>query len=161
MLNKTRIAALLQRFPILARLLVLTYRLTRSRYTAGVNGVLLNAEGKILLVKHVYHPKHPWGLPGGWVDRMEEPADTVVREFREEMGLEIVIVRPILIQKGQFWGSHLDMAFWVKVGSENAPIRLSPELLAYDWFAADALPPLKHFDRRVIESALAQQIMVG
>lgn len=156
---KHRVAAFLQRFPVVARLIVFLYRLTRSRYTAGVNGVLLDEAGRILLVKHVFHPKHPWGLPGGWVDRMEEPADTVVREFREELNLSIAIIRPIMIQKGQFWGSHLDIAFWVNICSENPQISLSEELLAYDWFALEALPPLKVFDRQVIESAIAQQII--
>src|SRR5215475_7033205 len=46
---------------------------------------LVEREGKILLVRHSYVPG--WLLPGGGVGRGEPPADAVVRELREEIGL--------------------------------------------------------------------------
>ena len=39
------------------------------------------------MVKPVY--RKGWSLPGGLIDRGESPADAVVREFMEELGLRI------------------------------------------------------------------------
>ncbi len=111
MWNKIHLARFLRRYPWLAKCLVLAYRQTRSRYTAGAVGVLIDSHHRLLLVEHVYHPRHPWGFAGGWVNRMEEPALTVVREFQEELGLSVRVIRPIWVQKSQYWGAHLDVAF--------------------------------------------------
>jgi 8-oxo-dGTP pyrophosphatase MutT (NUDIX family) len=50
-------------------------------------GVLAMVEqaGKVLLVRHSY--KTGWMLPGGAVGRGEPPAEAVLRELREEIGL--------------------------------------------------------------------------
>lgn len=149
MLNKHRVAATFRRYPSLSRLIVHLYRFTRPRYTVGASGVLLNAEGRILLVKHVFHPINPWGLPGGWVDRLENPSDTVCREMREELGLEVSVSRPLFVQKGQFWGTHLDLAFLVHC-TRVEHIQLSAELTDYGWFALDGVPPLNDFHGAVV-----------
>src|SRR5512142_3171956 len=41
--------------------------------------------GKVVLVRHSY--KSGWMLPGGAVGRGEPPADAVIRELQEEIGL--------------------------------------------------------------------------
>ena len=51
----------------------------------GVNAVVEGADGRVLLVRHTYMPH--WHLPGGGVDPGEPPADAIVRELREEIGL--------------------------------------------------------------------------
>jgi len=147
---KQQFARLLQRFPFLAGWIVRLYRLTQPRYTAGVNGVLLDDAGRVLLVEHVYHPRHPWGLPGGWMGRGENPAEALVREFLEETALRVSVVRPLVIQNGHFWGSHLDIAFLLQSHTPLDQIRLSSELTAYGWYALDALPPLNGFNLVVL-----------
>lgn len=46
-------------------------------------------DGAVLLVRCSDHADFPglWSLPGGGVDHGEHPLDTVVREFREALGL--------------------------------------------------------------------------
>ena len=46
---------------------------------------LVEQAGKVLLVRHSY--KGGWMLPGGAVERGEPPADAVLRELKEEIGL--------------------------------------------------------------------------
>ena len=50
----------------------------------GVIGIVEQA-GKVVLVRHSYKPG--WMLPGGAVRRGEPPAEAIIREMREEIGL--------------------------------------------------------------------------
>jgi RimJ/RimL family protein N-acetyltransferase len=54
---------------------------------AIAQGVLRNAAGEALLCELTY--KAEWDLPGGVVDPAESPAQCLVREVREELGLEV------------------------------------------------------------------------
>ena len=51
----------------------------------GVNAIVLDKNGRVVMVRHSYMPG--LHLPGGGVDRGEPPEDAVLRELREEIGL--------------------------------------------------------------------------
>lgn len=56
---------------------------------ATVGAIIKNDEGKILLTKRNIEPfKGQWCLPGGHIDENEEALDAVIREAKEETGLE-------------------------------------------------------------------------
>ena len=62
-----------------------------------VIGVVRNSEGHFLLGKR-HQPEIPeingkWNLLGGKVDFGERPEEAIVREIREESGLEVTVVR--------------------------------------------------------------------
>ena len=59
-------------------------RLTRGK-TLGVRAVAVDAQGRVLMVRHTYLAG--WWLPGGGVDRGETTQAAVVRELHEEAGL--------------------------------------------------------------------------
>jgi RimJ/RimL family protein N-acetyltransferase/ADP-ribose pyrophosphatase YjhB (NUDIX family) len=54
---------------------------------AIAQGVLRNPDGRVLLCELTY--KGEWDLPGGVVDPTESPSECLVREVREELGLEV------------------------------------------------------------------------
>ncbi len=152
---KHRLAEAIRRLPWLATILVSALRWTRARYTAGVVGVVLNERDEVLLVKHVFHPSAPWGLPGGWMERDEAPSETLQRELREEIGLEVSILEPLLILPGEH-RHHLDMAFLCR--AHNAVQHLSTELLDYRWAGRDELPPLPPFHRAAAVAGWSRRI---
>jgi RimJ/RimL family protein N-acetyltransferase/ADP-ribose pyrophosphatase YjhB (NUDIX family) len=54
---------------------------------AIAQGVMRNGEGQVLLCELTY--KNEWDLPGGVVDPLESPFECLVREVREELGVEV------------------------------------------------------------------------
>jgi mutator protein MutT len=67
----------------------LVKRLYPKQPIVGV-GALLICDGKILLEKRKNEPgKGKWSIPGGLVELGEDVEQTVVREVKEETGLEV------------------------------------------------------------------------
>lgn len=62
-----------------------------SYFLLGVKIVLLNPKGEILLLRRSdkVSRAHGWDLPGGGVDKGENPYDSAIRELFEETGITI------------------------------------------------------------------------
>ncbi len=121
----------------------------QANYTLGVVAVIFDDNGCVLLVEHAYHPRFPWGLPGGWVGEDEAPQAAIQRELSEEIKLDARVIEVTHISKTA--PNHVDMAFLCSIES---PIgTLSHELLDYKWVDPDQLPEIRPFHRRSIELA--------
>jgi ADP-ribose pyrophosphatase YjhB (NUDIX family) len=108
--------------------------------TLGVRGVALDAEGRVLLVKHSYTPG--WHFPGGGVEPGETCEHALIREMAEEACVE---VEAPLALHGLFHNVNMTprdhVAVYVarrfRVTGERKPDR---EILAARFFSLDALP---------------------
>src|SRR5919202_1801411 len=69
--------------------------LWEPRFTVTAGACVLDAEGRVLLLKHAFRAGSGWGLPGGFIERGEQPEDALRRELREEVGLEIAEARVV------------------------------------------------------------------
>ncbi len=72
--------------------------LFNTHFVVGAAAVVHDGNGRILIARHTYRVGPPWGLPGGWVRRGEDPADAVVREVREETAFEVEIITLLTVR---------------------------------------------------------------
>jgi 8-oxo-dGTP diphosphatase len=69
-----------------------TLREFPDRPIVGVGAVVLDAEGRVLLVKRAHEPlKGEWSLPGGGVEVGEALEAAIAREILEETGVSVVV----------------------------------------------------------------------
>lgn len=145
-----RLSYMLRRNPWIMAFAYRLWRRLQTKYTVGVVGVIFNEQHRILLVEHVFHPKVPWGLPGGWINHRENPQNALKREIHEELQLSVEIGNILLAEF--HYGNHLDLAYLCLPTSEIG--QLSYELLEYQWFDAEELPRLHKFHWNAIQQAL-------
>ena len=65
------------------------------KHIVGVGGIVENDRGEILLVKHRDHKA--WAFPGGQVDNGENLTDALIREIKEESGINVHVVKLIAV----------------------------------------------------------------
>ena len=63
--------------------------LINAKFVVGTSVVIQNQQGEILLFNHTYRKEHPWGFPGGYVMRGENPDQAIKRELAEESGFKV------------------------------------------------------------------------
>lgn len=129
-------------------------RMSQPTFTASAGAVVLNRDDEVLLLHHILRPGSGWGIPGGFLDRGEQPEDAIRREIREETGLELTDVRPI---KTHTIERHIEFVYAAR--SDGEARVLSREITELGWFRPTNLPdglPLAH--ARLIESVLRREI---
>lgn len=104
----------------------------------GAHGVVRNDAGKLLAVKPIFPPRR-WSLPGGKVGKRETPHAAVVREVREETGLDVTMDRCLLVDAHRSRTTDFIFAC-TAIGGELRP---QPEEIAeVRWVSATDLPEL-------------------
>ncbi|RMG77468.1 MAG: NUDIX hydrolase [Chloroflexi bacterium] len=149
------LAPWLYRFPWLIAIPYRIWAFFQAKHTVGAVGVIFNPNGQVLLVKHVFHPKYPWGLPGGWVGFKENPSETVRREIEEEIGLNVIPTIILLVDTPH--ARHLDIAYLCEPSSNLEIKQLSFELIDYGWFEVTDLPCLLRFHYEAIQKAVGMR----
>lgn len=57
--------------------------------------IILDPQGRLLLMHRHTPERTQWETPGGTIDPGEEPEFTAVRELKEELGVDVEIVREL------------------------------------------------------------------
>lgn len=60
-----------------------------------IRGLVLDADNKILLVKE--STDNRWSLPGGWADVGYSPKETIIKEIKEETGLDAEVMQLLAV----------------------------------------------------------------
>ena len=126
---------------------IILSRIIRPLFQVFAAAVIFNEEHKVLLVKMTYQRIHPWGLPGGSLEYSETPEDGVIREVREETGLEVEVEKLLLVKTGS--PDKVGLYYLCKIKAGN--FQPSDEVSEYGYFSMADLPNVRPFDVRLID----------
>jgi 8-oxo-dGTP pyrophosphatase MutT (NUDIX family) len=124
---------------IIGKVLQRYWRLSRG-LTLGAQGAVIDADGRILLIRHTYHPG--WHFPGGGVERMETAEAALARELDEEAGVT-------LTGKAELFGIYANFRLFpndhvavyvVRDWHQTHAPKPNYEIAEHAMFARDALP---------------------
>ena len=107
-----------------------------AKFAAGVTAVVHNERGEVLLLEHAFRRRYPWALPGGWMGRHERPEIAVLREVKEETGLDVEVER--LLTARTFPSPRLDVVYVCRL--TGGSIRGSGETPRWKWCADGDYP---------------------
>ena len=101
-----------------------------------VGALIFNLEGKLLLVRsHKFHDKYV--VPGGHIEVGEKMTDALVREAKEETGLDIYDLEFIFfqefIQGESFWKKMHFIFFDFACKTDSSEVTLNSEAQSYLW----------------------------
>ena len=159
-LGKRRLSIWLRQFLPLRWGMRLVAALIAPRQPVGAVGAVFNDAGQVLLVEHMFRTDFPWGLPGGWVEQGEDPADAVQREIEEELDLKVqirqlLLSEPVGLTSFSTHPPHLGLAFYCRFVSGECTI--TPEILSFEWVDPQVIKrELAPFQHKAI--MLAQKI---
>ena len=125
--------------------------LITQKFLVGVVGIVLNESGEVLLLKHTYRGKYPWGLPGGWLKRGEQPMEALQREIKEETGMEVEVIKPLIVSGDDQW-PRVDLIFLCQV--INGAFSASEEVSSARFFGQGDLPDLMPEQRQIIQELI-------
>ena len=129
-------------------------------YGISIKAVIFNEEGKLLtMFRTETAPNRPntWDLPGGDLESEEEPIDSIIREIKEETGLEVKDVNifdagTYVVEKGMEWAT-----LCYKCKAIGDKVTLSYEHNDYRWVTQEEFlklessPKLQRFVRNTIK----------
>jgi len=131
--------------------------MSEKLYKIGVGfGVILYKEGKILLglrnsdalkADSALHGEGTWSLPGGKLDYMECFIDGVKREVQEETGLLLNLDKVKLVRLGSDKAkeAHFVTAGFFCDSFSGIEKTMEPdEIVRWDWFDLDNIPPVMY-----------------
>jgi ADP-ribose pyrophosphatase YjhB (NUDIX family) len=143
---KHRLAKMLRTNPLLRFGWTLGVRLFAPKNNVGVVAVIFNDFGQVLLAEHTFRPDHPWGLPGGWIERGENPARAIQREIKEELNLTITVKKLLLCDTQgaddePTTPPSLGLAYYCRLESDILPLPStdSYEILSIAWVVPAAI----------------------
>ena len=117
-----------------------------------VAGLLRRADRVLLCHRTADRQWYPdaWDLPGGHVEDGETPEQALVRELREELGVEVVV--PLGAPFARVREAGLDLSVWVVEHWSGEPANLAPaEHDAVAWVDPARAAELRYADPRVLD----------
>ncbi|MEU2357014.1 NUDIX domain-containing protein [Streptomyces misionensis] len=125
-----------------------------AKFMVGVTGVVRDDAGRVLLLRHrMWPPEKPWGLPTGYANKGEEFPETIVREVKEETGLDVKVGRLVHLKSG--YKLRIEVAYEALVVGGSLDLD-NFEILEARWFTPTELPEgMQDSHRQLINGSTA------
>jgi ADP-ribose pyrophosphatase YjhB (NUDIX family) len=134
-----KLASRREKTPLLTRAITLGALFQRPM-TLGVRGLVIDAESRVLLVRHTYVPGYY--LPGGGVERGETLEQALTRELAEEGNITIEgapLLHGVYLNRRVSRRDHVAL-FFVRDFTQSEPHTPDYEIAEARFFALDELP---------------------
>ena len=127
-----------------------------------VGAFIFNPAGELLLLK-----SHKWPgqyvVPGGHVELGEHLTAAVIREAKEETGLDVYvlvfILFPVFVYDPSFWKPRHFLIFDYACRTDSTEVQLNDEAEEYLWVRLEAALqlPLDGYTRAALETLIEQR----
>lgn len=105
--------------------------------------VAITCGDEILLAKGTHYRGNFFSLIAGYVDVGESLEETVIREVKEEVGIDIKNIKYYKSQPWPFSGSMM-VGFFAEADTRQPIIRDPSEIMEAHWYKRGSLPPYSH-----------------
>ncbi len=120
------------------------------------DGILIEGN-RILLIRRGREPfKGEWGVPGGRIEDDETAEQCLVREMKEETGLDVEPVKLVGIYSDPLRDPRLIIAAAYLVKRTGGEVRGGDDAAEAGWYELDKMPPLCTDHGRMVKDALSQ-----
>ncbi|MEO0206932.1 MAG: NUDIX hydrolase, partial [candidate division WOR-3 bacterium] len=117
----------------------------------SVAGFIMNSNDEILLIKRGAEPeKGKWALPSGFIEPNETPEQAVLRELKEETGLNGIIKKMlgVYVEPTRIYGDVLLIGYEIEItGGKTKPGSDTTEVR---FFSKNKLPGIPFLSHRAI-----------
>jgi mutator protein MutT len=112
-----------------------------------VAGVICDTAGKVLIAQRPAgtHMSGQWEFPGGKLGSREERFPGLVRELREELGIDVESAQPLIRLEHRYPDRLIELDFWTIESYRGRPVGREGQALR--WVAADDL-----LDQAILEA---------
>jgi 8-oxo-dGTP diphosphatase len=121
--------------------------LTEARFTVTTGAVIVDEQGRVLLLQHRFRAGSGWGIPGGFMRAGEQPEAALRRELHEELGVELESLELRFVRALESY-QQLELIFRCRIRGDVFPQALEVQRAA--WFAVNELPVGLSADQRAL-----------
>ncbi|MFA6076659.1 MAG: NUDIX domain-containing protein [Candidatus Paceibacterota bacterium] len=107
----------------------------KPQFIIGSFGIIFDERKRVLLVHRRDYDL--WNLPGGTLEDFESPKNAVIREVKEETGLDVKVSKLLGVYNKE---NKNDMAFSFLCEAVGGKITLNDEADRIEYFEVDKLP---------------------
>ena len=105
-------------------------------------GALIVKDKRVLLVLRAVEPfKGCWDIPGGFLEAGEHPRDGMLREVKEETGLDVRVIDLLGMYMDRYGDDSFTLNHYYIVEPIGGTLRAADDVNDYRWFSLDQLPP--------------------
>lgn len=109
-----------------------------------VRGLVIREDGKVLMIKESADGK--WALPGGWADIGFSPKESIIKECKEEAGLDVIPERLLAVFDKKMHPHPTEQYYIYKLAflckATSYELNKGFDVLDVGYFAIDNLPEL-------------------